>query len=532
MTPTKAKVALSVLFVLFLAAACNLTSQPPQYLEEIYTPSFSRVPPGEPVSVTLQKLAADWSGEPGSTFRRDLLSLQAVAVVTALVLLCSVAVDWSRLTNPHNIDLALLAAPGVLLFDSMRFFDVLRSPTYLNLLDWVFSAVCWLSLALLVRAVHRVVRPLPATWEPNVATPILCALVFAAVAANLTLAVARPPDDAGWFVNLGAQRLRERGELPYGDPLLTATPAAAYGPLLYVAHVPFQIALSPEPVNSDSPDRPTLTPRSSYYLPPTLATQLCTVAFHLLGVAALFLSVRRMAGVRVALGISCLYCGSLSVLGIGGRDASVAGMTFVSHIAPAATTLAAFALLPQPALSGAALAISIGVGFYPAFLIPAWLGHYWDEPARRVKFLVGFAVVAVAIAGFVYTSSRPAGNLSRIGTIAYDTLGHHTDPAGYGSSPFGFWGQRPGLRHWLMTPLVGNSALTTPTWVTLAALMAGTFFLARKRTTADLALLAGALALAATLVKPHATATYLAWYYPLLLVGFLAGGFTSRPQKV
>ena len=34
-------------------------------------------------------------------------------------------------------------------------------------------------------------------------------------------ALVREPDDVGFFVNLGAQRLRERGAFPYGDPLLT-----------------------------------------------------------------------------------------------------------------------------------------------------------------------------------------------------------------------------------------------------------------------------------------------------------------------
>ena len=69
-------------------------------------------------------------------------------------------------------------------------------------------------------------------------------------------ALVRTPDDAGYFVNLGAQRLRERGRLPYGDPLLTGTPGAAYGPVLYAAHVPFQVMVSPQPVNTRSTPQP------------------------------------------------------------------------------------------------------------------------------------------------------------------------------------------------------------------------------------------------------------------------------------
>jgi hypothetical protein len=113
----------------------------------------------------------------------------------------------------------------------------------------------------------------------------------------------------------------------------------------------------------------------------------------------------------------------------------------------------------------------------------------------------------------------------------YDTFGHHTDPAGYGSSVFGFWGQRDGIRRVLNTPLVGQSGLTTPAWLTFAAFLVATGFLARGRRASDLALLAGAVAVGATLVKPHATGTYLAWYYPLLLAGFCASHAAAGPAR-
>ena len=66
-----------------------------------------------------------------------------------------------------------------------------------------------------------------------------------------------------------------------------------------------------------------------------------------------------------------------------------------------------------------------------------------------------------------------------------------------------------------------------------AAFLGSTFFLARGRRPAELALLAGAVAIGATLVKPHATGTYLAWSYPLAArSASLTSGFTSGAQKV
>jgi hypothetical protein len=379
--------------------------------------------------------------------------------------------------------------------------------------------------------VRRSIHPSDEPWRPNLRTPALAGLTVVLLAANLTLLFTKPPDDAGWFVNLGAQRLRERGRLPYGDPMLTGTPAAAYGPLLYVAHLPFQLIASPKLVNPSAPAHPVPGTSPPYYVPPSIATTMCTGAFHLVGILALWWIARRMADVRTAWALTALYCGSLAVLGIGGQDYSVAGITFVSHIAPASAVLLSFAALQEPATSGVLLAVSAGLGFYPAFMAPAWLGYYWNDRAQRLRFIVAFCVTCAAIGLSVYVLSRPTAELSRVATIVRDTFGHHTDPRGYGASPFGFWGQRGGIRRWLSTPLAG-SGLTSPAWLVFASLAGGTFFLVRGRPPAALALASGAVAVGATLVKPHATGTYMAWYYGLFLIGFYVPRFTSGQQKV
>jgi len=53
---------------------------------------------------------------------------------------------------------------------------------------------------------------------------------------------------------------------------------------------------------------------------------------------------------------------------------------------------------------------------------------------------------------------------------------------------------------------------------------AGMFFLARKTTPQQLALITAALAIVAQLSKVHGTGVYVNWYYPFLLIGFLANG--------
>jgi hypothetical protein len=207
----------------------------------------------------------------------------------------------------------------------------------------------------------------------------------------------------------------------------------------------------------------------------------------------------------------------------------VAGITFVSHVAPASIVLLAFAALPRPALSGALLVAAAGMGFYPAFMGPAWLGYYWRDRRSRYTFAVACFIASLVLIAFVLALSAPAPGLSTFGTFMRDSFGHHTDPAGYGSSPFGFWGQKGGIRRAVMTPLL-SSPLTTLAWGAFFTLIAATGLLAHRRSSAALALLSAAIAMAATLVKPHATGTYLAWYYGLVLIGVCAGHRApSRP---
>jgi hypothetical protein len=118
--------------------------------------------------------------------------------------------------------------------------------------------------------------------------------------------------------------------------------------------------------------------------------------------------------------------------------------------------------------------------------------------------------------------SRADPGRSLPGTILFDTFGHHTDPRHYGLSPFSFWGQRAGVRGWLNTPVVGASGLMTPVFLAFIALVVASFGLARQRTPQELALLAAVVALGSSLVKVHPTGTYVAWAYPLLLIGWFA----------
>lgn len=517
---------------LVLAAMLGLavTGAPPprETLTEIYTPSFSPVPPLPSAAEAATALWSRLRSPEGRAFAAHWLPDQAGALWISLLLVLLLAGPDRREGAGRFRDLLVAQVLALVMFDILAFFPRLRDPVALRLLDAVFTTIAAVSAFLLVRLLWWS-RQGPAAWHVRLPHGAVVAVALLLLTGNVAAALLRPPDDAGFFINLGAQRMRERGGLPYGDPLLDGSAGAAYGPLLFTAHVPVQALLVPEGVNALSPDHPSLGPASQYILPPPLATQLVAIVFHLLGVVALLVVGRRLAGETQAWAMVALYCGSAFVFGIGGHDAFIGGMTYVSHIAPAAATVLAFAALPWPALAGVLLVAAAGIGFFPTFLAPAWLGYYWDRPAARRQFFAAMTVAGMALALYVLLGSQPANGRSLIGTILWDIFGHHTDPNGYGMSPFSFWGQRPGWRGWMMRPLAGDSGFLAPMFLTFLGLVAASAPLARGRTPTQLAAISAAVIIAATLLKIHPTGTYVAWYYPLLLVALLTGAPAREP---
>ena len=506
-------------------------TETPEPLLGVYSPTISRVPDSAPVGVAASELRQTLLSPIGQQFLSKVVPNEAGVLWLALVLALAVAFDFVQPKNTHNVDLALLLAPGVLFFNVLGFIDVIQRPVYRTLLGAVFSLVFAVFCALIARALWRGWRPTRWSWQPNLPLRALATLTAVLLTCNAVAALVRTPDDAGYFVNLGAQRLRERVRLPYGDPLLTGTPGAAYGPVLYVAHVPFQLAVAPHGVNRKSPAKPALTPEDPYFLPPALATRLCTIFFQLIAVVSLVAAGSRLSGRRdVGWALAALYCGSPYIMGVGGSDFFIGGMTFISHIGPAAITLAAFALVPQPVWAGVLLATGAGAGFYPAFMFPVWAAHWLQNRQQLLRFVVGFAVAGLIIAGATYALSRPAEGKTRLQTIMTDTLGHHTDPSGYGSSPFGFWGQRGGIRAWMIEPLVGQSSLASPTYLLFFALIGLSTFVARQGTDRSLALTTGVVAAAASLVKIHPTGSYVAWCFGFFLLGLLGADAAGREQ--
>jgi hypothetical protein len=495
-------------------------------LTEVYTPTIPVVefaPAGE----SLKALDARLREDANLTIIRQLLPDQAGVLWIALLVFLIVGFDYARPWSARNIDLLIVQVIGWCLIGSLDLLVTVTrrpDPTYYGLIRLIFAIVTGLSAVLIVRNVWRSTRPDTWTWTSALDVRALAALAAFTVTLALAFPFLRPAEDASYFTNLGGQRLRERGLLPYGDPLLTNTPGAGYGPLMYAAQAGLQILLREE-ANDPSPDLPELGPNSTYMAPSPTSAQFLLAGFQLLAAWALFKIGQRCGSDSLGLALAALYCGSVGVLGVGGSGDQVGGMTFVSHIVPASVTLIAFRYLDKPPAAGALLAAAAAFGFYPAFMFPTWLGYYLgDSRKAAIRFTVGFGAVCLVVGVWVLLASRPADGLGLVGTIVRDTLGHQTDPNVYGRTPFGFWGQQTGLWRWLFQPLTGQSAMLSPFFMLYCAFLTLTAILARNAGVVGLALLTSAVALGANLWKIHATGAYLAWYYPFLLIGVLGPG--------
>lgn len=504
-----------------LAVAADHFALPPRPLTQITSPTFP--PVAWPSTATaLRTMDAHLQRPAGHERLARLIPDQAGVFWLALIVLLVAGIDYARPAHGRNWDLLATQAIAWFLWEVLTLFEETSAPEFLGYIRLMFSVSVIIALWVAARAVWVCLRPYADTWRPAAGERMLVAIAAAVTVLALTAAFMRTPDDSSYFSNLGGQRLRERGLLPYGDPLLTGTPGAAYAPGMYLLHAGTQILLG-EPANSgqDNLSLSTLNGGSHYMEPPAIVTQLLLAIFHLIAVAALAWIGWRWQGVSLAAALVALYSASAAILGTGGAHDSVMGITFVSHVIPPAITLAAFAALANPLVSGVLLALAAWTGFYPAFFGPVWLGWYWGRGMKdSMKFAAGVAVISALMLAWVLLDSRPAPGLSLVATIVRDTFGHHTDPAGYGSSPFGLWGQATGLAAVFGTPL-GSSPFTAPFFLLFLGFLVWGAWAARTANAAGLALLTAAVGIGATVWKVHATGTYMTWYYPFLLLGFL-----------
>ncbi|MGH7665468.1 MAG: hypothetical protein ACRENI_14445 [Gemmatimonadaceae bacterium] len=436
--------------------------------------------------------------------------------------------DFNRLLSLRNLALAGLLATAPLLNDIGRW-NFAQHPR--------FTAGLWTAI-FLVTAAHTVwalmlarSRPRRA-WVPNLTRPALVVLAALLVAMNALTTLIRPAEDAGHYTNLGAQRWMETGISPYADSLLQGAQspghgaASTYGPVLYVAHMPLLLLLG----DAENPaDASVMSP--DYRRPSDLATQGLALLFHLAGLWALYVIVRRHAGERTALGAVILYACMPYLAGLEAGHGSIAGLRFISHIAPSALLLLGIAYVGSPLLSGLLLAAATGVLFFPIFIFPAWLGWRVWRGEQPLRFLAGSALGGAIILAVIVAFTPSGSATESVGTFVHAITEHQegSGPMQYGESTFGFWGTHPELSAFWHSPIAGDSPFMDPAFLGFLALATGAFFWARRSGgVAELAALTAAVGAGVQLWKTHGGGTYVEWYLPLLIVALVSGSRAAQ----
>jgi hypothetical protein len=451
------------------------------------------------------------------TYVPDLGGALWLGLVVALLLFG----DSSRIVGPRNLAILGLLASAPFLNDIGRW-SYEKHP---GIAPWWWTAI------FLITAGHAVwgaalARRERTSWTPNVKRTLVATGAALLVLMNVLVALAKDPEDAGRYVNMGAQRWLETGILPYADPQLQGPTspgfgaATTYGPLLYLSHVPPLLVLK-RPYNP--PD--VVVRKGSYQRPPDLATKLVTIAFHLAGLAALFSVTRRLAGVEPGLGAVALYACMPYLAGLDAGNGSIAGVRFISHLAPSAVLLLALATTARPFLSGTLFAASAGTLFFPVFMFPAWLAwRIWrrDRPAR---FAAGVAVGGAAILALVVAFTPASSIWESIALFARSIIEHQegTGPRQYGASTFGFWGTHPGLASFWHAPLVGSSPFANPVFLLLVIGCFAACWWTRRGGLVALAGVTAAIGAGIQLWKTHGGGTYIEWYLPFLILALIAG---------
>src|SRR5690606_27017406 len=77
------------------------------------------------------------------------------------------------------------------------------------------------------------------------------------------------------------------------------------------------------------------------------------------------------------------------------------------HALPAALLVWAVESYRRPLVAGMLMGLAIGVIYYPAFLLPIWIGFYWQR--GMLRFLAGVSATLLVLVGtLAFTSADQA----------------------------------------------------------------------------------------------------------------------------
>jgi hypothetical protein len=369
-------------------------------------------------------------------------------------------VDWRRLRRIANLDLLVLLAFGVSNFFFNRAEIGVSVPLQYIPLAYLFGRALWIGM----RGGGEGIRPRwPAAWL------LIAALFLIGFRVGLNMADSGAID-VGYAGVVGADRIAH-GEPVYGNFPEDVSQGDTYGPVNYIAYVPFERIWPWSGTWNDLP-----------------AAHGAAVFFDLATFALLIFLGRRIrpgpAGNKLA-----------ATLAFGWAAYPYTAFTLLSNSNDSLVAMllvATLLVLAKPAARGVMAALATFTKFAPAVLAPMLLTY----GERRWRFVLAFAATSIAV--MLWPAIDPGLHTVYDRTIAYQ--------AGR-SSPFSIWGQVPSLEPLRVAVLIGVGALSL--------LFA---FRPKDKQLFQVAALGAALLIGVQLTMHHWFYLYIVWFYPLLLV--------------
>lgn len=297
---------------------------------------------------------------------------------------------------------------------------------------------------------------------------------------------------------VGGEQTLDTGYLPLGQ---THGDFDKYGPLHYLLYG-LAARVFPSGVAWQGYDFEHETPRPNF-----TSARLVTFLFHLLTTAALVGIGRKHLGSRRR--------GLVMALAYVLFPPTVEWLTHANRIVPGAWVVLAFWAWPNPLLSGVLLGLATAQWWFPAFLMPLWLGS-WPRWRERLMFAAAIAVIGAVF--FAFSMRTPPGQtLRERWDLLLEASVLYPKEMSWGrvmAPTDGFWRQlndwRPGLG-----ALRGVVMAAFPPFCLLL------FVLPRRKGPRQVAALTAAVLLGSQLGKNLHGCRYIGWYAGILLVVLL-----------
>ncbi|MCP9489743.1 MAG: hypothetical protein MSC31_07680 [Solirubrobacteraceae bacterium MAG38_C4-C5] len=392
-------------------------------------------------------------------------------------------VDRRRPARLLHLDLAVLCAFSV----SLAFFNAaaidVSVPLVYPLLAYLLARMLWIGL----RRRRTVGGDAPLRLAVPVGWLVVGVIFLLGFRIGLNI-VDSNVIDVGYAGVIGADRISSGEPLygafgqdnPYGD---------TYGPVNYLAYVPFVAALGWDGTGSDLP-----------------AAHGAAIAFDVLAVALAFLLGRRARGPAMGVALAYAWVSFPFTLYVANANANDA---LVTVLVLGAVLAAVWSARPLAVAGRGALTALAGLTkFAPLALGPLLLTHRGEGERRRPAALALFVAAFAAVAALVFVPVLAGGGSLRAFWDA--TLGFQLERG----SPFSVWGQ------WDL----GTAQQVVQGGAVLLAV--GLAFVPRRRDAVGLAALCAAILIALQLGVTHWFYLYIAWFFPLVMLAVLGA---ARP---